>query len=371
MLSRYHADVDPDTPNDARSLALGMVGWNKRVLELGAASGHVTRVLVERHCDVTAVEYEAEVAEELEGLASEVIVGNLDDEHLLDGLPADFDVVLAGDLLEHLVDPGRVLRRAARLLVPGGRVVVSLPNVAHADLRMSLLQGTWDYKPWGLLDRTHLRFFTLHGVEKMVEEAGLVITEMRRVRLPAFESELAVPRDSVPTAVINHILADPEAETYQFVFTAIREGHDDQLRRLAGEKLSMEVQLDWEKIAHAATEAEVAAQRQRVAEREQRAAEREQEVAAVVDDLQRGRAEENAQYRTQIEATMAERDSALRDVEAARLGLRRVEESVTWQSFQRARGAVVRGGGGERSRPVRLVQAGLRGFGRVALKGRR
>jgi 2-polyprenyl-3-methyl-5-hydroxy-6-metoxy-1,4-benzoquinol methylase len=272
LLSRYHAHVDPDAPNDARALALGMVGWNKRVLELGAASGHVTRVLAERHCDVTAVEYEPEVARELEGVAAGVIVGDLDDDAVLDGLPADFDVVLAGDVLEHLVDPGRVLRRAARLVVPGGRVVISLPNIAHADVRMALLQGRWEYRPWGLMDRTHLRFFTLDGLYAMVAEAGPVATELRRVRIPAFESEVAVPRESVPTAVLDHILTDPEAETYQFVVAAIRPGPDDQARRVAAERQVLEAELELARIRRRARPARAGRRDDRPPRRRGRAA---------------------------------------------------------------------------------------------------
>jgi SAM-dependent methyltransferase len=343
------------------------------VLELGAASGHVTRVLVERHCDVTAVEYEAEVAEELEGVASEVIVGDLDDDGVLDRLPGGFDVVLAGDVLEHLVDPARVLRHVAGLLVPGGRVVISVPNVAHADLRMALLQGTWDYRPWGLLDRTHLRFFTKRSIEALVEQAGLVTTELRRVRIPAFESELAVPRDSVPTAVVDHVLADPEAETYQYVLAAIKEGQDDHVRRLAQDKQLLEMRVDWAEAGRAAAEADAAEQRRHVAQREQ-------EYAAVVVEFERRLAEQAARLEQQapavaerdaavaeLDVAIAQRDWAIRDFEAARDGLRRVEESVTWQSLQRLR----RAAGDERSPLVRGAQAGLRGFGRVALRGRR
>ncbi len=152
MLSRYDIQVDPSSPNNAHAFAVNFVGWNRRVLELGAASGHVTRALVDQHCRVTSIEYEAEAAQELEGMAVEVIVGDLNDPDIFAGLSPEFDTVLAGDVLEHLLRPHEVLRRAAQLLKPGGQVVVSLPNVGHVDVRLSLMQGTWDYRPWGLMD---------------------------------------------------------------------------------------------------------------------------------------------------------------------------------------------------------------------------
>lgn len=233
LLSRYDKLIDPSAPNDAHALALGMVGWNQRVLELGASSGHVTRALAAQRCRVTAVEYDAQAATAIEGAAETLIVGDLNDAATLAALPGDFDVCLAGDVLEHLIDPLRVLSRMAQLLAPGGRVVVSLPHVAHADLRLALLQGRFDYHSWGLLDRTHLRFFTLKTLRQMVKQAGLMIVDMRRVRIPAFETELAIDRQSVATAVLDEIMSDPEAETYQFVFTAVRDDGDSLVSRLA------------------------------------------------------------------------------------------------------------------------------------------
>ena len=83
---------------------------------------------------------------------------------------AEYDVVLAGDVLEHLVRPHDVLCRAVRLLRPGGHVVISLPHVGHVDVRLALLQGEWKYRPWGLLDATHVRFFTLPTIKEMLAD---------------------------------------------------------------------------------------------------------------------------------------------------------------------------------------------------------
>lgn len=233
MVSRYEATVDPENTNNAHSLALAMVGWNRSVLELGAASGHMTRAMAAQNCKVTAIEYEADSAAHIKEFTEEVIVGDLNDPGTLASLSSTYDVILAGDVLEHLLDPKRVLLQLVDRLEPGGRIVVSLPHVAHVDLRLALLQGRFDYGPWGLLDETHIRFFTLKTIRELVRSAGLSIVEMKRVRVPAFESELKVERKSVPTNVLNDILADPEAETYQFVFTAVRNDGDGHLVELA------------------------------------------------------------------------------------------------------------------------------------------
>ncbi len=257
MTSRYHQRVDPYAPNNAHALAVELVGWNRRVLELGAASGHVTEALVARGCSVTAVELEPDAAADLARLAEEVIVGDLNDPGLLVGLDREFDVVLAGDVLEHLLRPQQVLARASRLLAPTGQVVVSLPHVGHADVRHALLQGSWNYGAWGLLDETHARFFTLASIKRMVQEAGLVITELRRVRIPAFETELGVDRETVPTEVLELTLADPEAETYQFVFAAALDNGDYRLRRISDRKHELEVEVGDLRIAREALAGEL------------------------------------------------------------------------------------------------------------------
>jgi len=245
-----------------------MVGWNKRVLELGAASGHVTRALVAQQCRVTAVEYDAQAAAALHGVAEEVIVGDLNDPATLARFTAEFDVVLAGDVLEHLLDPQAVLNRISRLIVRSGRLVVSLPNIAHADVRMALLQGRFDYNPWGLLDRTHIRFFTFKTIGEYVHQAGLQVIDMARVIVPAFESELNVDRQSVPTAVLDEVLADPEAETYQFVFTAVPNDGSIQTARLSEKYL--ELQAEHQRQIVAATKRSLGLSRELKEERERR-----------------------------------------------------------------------------------------------------
>jgi 2-polyprenyl-3-methyl-5-hydroxy-6-metoxy-1,4-benzoquinol methylase len=339
VLSRYDIRVDPGSPNNAHAFAVDLVGWNRRVLELGAASGHVTRALVAQRCRVTAIEYEAESARELEGVAAEVIVGDLNDPGIFDGLGAEFDTVLAGDVLEHLLHPHEVLRRAAQLLRPGGQVVVSLPNVGHVDVRLSLMQGDWDYRPWGLMDDTHIRFFTLKNIKALVAEAGLVITDLRRVRIPAFETELRIDRATVPTEMIEFVLADAEAETYQFVFSAVTDRGDVQLGRVAEQNLALTRELARLRIAHGALRSE---NELVLATTAQRLAESAQHHEQAVSSLQ-----------AQIGSLRAELDTASRFV-------RRVDGSVCWQSFQAVRGGLYALLGGDRSPLARAVQAMLR-----------
>jgi 2-polyprenyl-3-methyl-5-hydroxy-6-metoxy-1,4-benzoquinol methylase len=88
----------------------------------------------------------------------------------------DFDVICFNDVLEHLADPWSALETAVKLLAPAGRIVASLPNVRFIDVTIDLtLRGQWHYQTTGVLDRSHLRFFTRASIVDMLDEAGLGI----------------------------------------------------------------------------------------------------------------------------------------------------------------------------------------------------
>lgn len=259
MGSRYTPSiVDPAIDNSAHSFLIGMVGMNKRVLELGAAGGDVTAALSERGCDVTAIELDPDAVEDLRQHAQRVICADLNDPATLDSAGGPFDAICAGDVLEHLLDPQRVLNQMARMLAPGGRIVVSLPNIAHVDVRLALMQGRFDYTPEGLLDATHVQFFTLPRIQEVFQKAGLLIIDMRRVRLPAFHTEVELDRHAVLPGVLEQLLLDPEAETYQFVFTAVRDDGNLQTSELALQVIELQAENDRLRAFQRDTSAELA-----------------------------------------------------------------------------------------------------------------
>lgn len=238
MSSRYQAQIDLDQPNNTHASLVRMVGENKRVLELGAASGYMTTLLKSRGCSVTAIEYDPDAVDQLMEIADRAIIGDLNDPAVLDAVSGPFDVVLAGDVLEHLLDPLAVLRRAVSTLTPDGEVVISIPNVGHIDLRLGLMQGRFDYRETGLLDATHIRFFTYDTFLDLIAQAGLLPVEIHRIIALPFETELAVPRESVSADLLHELLRVPESETYQFVLRAIRDNGDPARRDAAQHSLA-------------------------------------------------------------------------------------------------------------------------------------
>lgn len=234
----YDTTVDPDAENNTHALLLAMVGRNKSVLELGCATGYFTKAMVERGCDVVGIERDAEAAAIAEKWAERVVVADIDLGEVWSELDDEsFDVVICGDVLEHLREPLSALRSAVRKLKPSGIVVTSLPNVAHGDVRLALLGGSFPYQDLGLLDRTHIRFFTLDTLRELLRDAGLVVVETKRVVVPLFGTELHLNRQDFPQPTVDAVLADPEAESYQFVMRSVRDNGvqavEDLARRVA------------------------------------------------------------------------------------------------------------------------------------------
>jgi 2-polyprenyl-3-methyl-5-hydroxy-6-metoxy-1,4-benzoquinol methylase len=163
-------------------------GKGQRVLDVGAAQGDLAKLLTERGYEVTAVEGVPALAELAKGKCHKVIVTNLDEP--VPDLGGPFDVVVYGDVLEHLKDPLAALVNINEQLKSDGVVIVSVPNSAHAWVRLQMLFGRFEYAERGILDKTHLRFFTFASFRVLVHEAGLEIERLKTTPAPL---QLVVP----------------------------------------------------------------------------------------------------------------------------------------------------------------------------------
>jgi 2-polyprenyl-3-methyl-5-hydroxy-6-metoxy-1,4-benzoquinol methylase len=157
--------IDPEAANTSHALVLELVGRDRRVLDVGCSTGYLGKVLADRGCVVDGVEIDAEAADLAREHLHTVTEIDLDRDDLAQALAgAQYDCIVMADVLEHLTRPEAVLESAISLLAPGGEVVISVPNVTHGSLRLALMQGRWDYRDTGLLDRTHIRFFTRDSI---------------------------------------------------------------------------------------------------------------------------------------------------------------------------------------------------------------
>jgi 2-polyprenyl-3-methyl-5-hydroxy-6-metoxy-1,4-benzoquinol methylase len=223
--TRYSYQVDLSNLNTSHSLAVLSVPPGSRVLDLGAADGSVARALVQRHCRVWGVERDPEAAAHAATVCEKVTCADLESDEAWRDLAGErFDAVLLLDVLEHLLMPAEVLRRASNLLTPTGVVIVSLPNVTHAAVRLALVQGRFEYTEAGILDRTHLRFFDRSSAEQLFADVGLTITERLRVVRGVDQTEVRVDVAAVDPELLSTITAAPDGLTYQFVFVARANG---------------------------------------------------------------------------------------------------------------------------------------------------
>lgn len=230
--SRYAVDIDPES-NTSHALMLKLVGGNKRVLDLGCAEGDLARALREQGCRVSGVELDAAAAEKARPDLEECLVADLQTLDLAAAFPESrFDVLVFGDVLEHLVDPLALLRQAKHVLAPGGYVVISIPNIAHGSIRLSLLAGEFRYRTLGLLDETHVRFFTRETLYRLLIDAGLAPADVRGTTASPFATELQVREADFDPELVARVLEDPDAHVYQFVLTAVPDDADAQVARL-------------------------------------------------------------------------------------------------------------------------------------------
>jgi SAM-dependent methyltransferase len=175
-------------------LPLLPAGRVDRVLEVGCGSGDTLAYLqANDRCRWTGgVELFPEAAEIARGRLDDVYEGNIE-QIALPIAPASLDVVLCLDVLEHLVDPWSTTSRLARLLKPGGVLIASIPNVRHFRVVLPLLfRGRWDYAQFGLMDRTHLRFFTEHTARHLLRQAGLRVDAVHKSGLDSAHKRAAV-----------------------------------------------------------------------------------------------------------------------------------------------------------------------------------
>lgn len=149
------------------------------ILEIGCSDGGTGALALERGkcARYVGIELMPQAAARARGRLSEVRVGDVETMPL-DFPPQSFDALIISEVLEHLVDPWRALDRLTPLLRPGARVFASSPNVCHHQVIRNLVRGRWDLADQGIMDRTHLRWFTPASFRAMFEGAGVAVRRL-------------------------------------------------------------------------------------------------------------------------------------------------------------------------------------------------
>ena len=151
------------------------------ILDIGCAEGTLGKKIKEkRDCRVVGVEANKERANIAKRYLDKVFVGKVEEIKIEE----KFDVIICADLLEHLERPDLVLKKLKNLLNKSGKLIVSVPNVGHWSIVRDLIEGRWEYLPWGILCISHLRFFTKDGWLKLFKESGFNIEKVISQKLP-------------------------------------------------------------------------------------------------------------------------------------------------------------------------------------------
>ena len=151
------------------------------LLDLGAAGGELGAAVRDRFDRAIGFEYDADRIGQLRGRFDSVVIADLE---TVRKLPANVRAVVLADILEHLRDASTLLRCVHDALAPDGHAFISVPNIANVTVRLGLLVGVFEYRDRGILDYTHLRFFTMRTIRREIENAGFRIVAVRGSSVP-------------------------------------------------------------------------------------------------------------------------------------------------------------------------------------------
>jgi O-antigen biosynthesis protein len=202
-------------PHGSQMKVVALVDPPGRVLDVGCSTGYLAERLQKRGSTVIGIDMDERAAELARRFCEAVYVGDIETMEL-PFEPGSFDAVVCGDLIEHLRAPQAVLARLRPLLRPGGRLVLSTPNIANWAMRLGLLFGRFRYTDWGILARTHTHLFTRKTLRECLESAGY--------RVEVFDYTVPVPVLSTPRVEgLAHRVGRlrPSLLAYQFVVAAV------------------------------------------------------------------------------------------------------------------------------------------------------
>jgi len=221
-MSNYDFSLDMKTDN-SNSLILKTISKGSKVLEVGCAHGRMTKYLKENlDCDITIVEVDKEAGKVASQYSNNAILGgagNIEDTYWFyetDG--KKFDHIIFADVLEHLSNPEAVLLKAMERLSDNGSILISIPNISHNAVLIDLLQDKFEYRETGILDKTHVKFFTHNSLRQMIEKIGLSISKEFNAVNVVSNTEFNNSYSQLPEEVSLFLKSREYGEVYQFVW---------------------------------------------------------------------------------------------------------------------------------------------------------
>lgn len=225
----YFRDSFPTTPdaNNSNSMIYHYIPENSTVWDVGCANGALGSMLTtHKNCTVWGMDYNPYSIELAmsSGAYQNIYQADLNqlDPEIFSQHDSQFDFIIFADVLEHIFEPAEVLEKFKRFLKPDGRFLISLPNVSHISIKMGLLRDEFTYTPTGLLDYTHIRFFTHQTFPNLLSQIGLEIQDVIGTFKPPVWEEF----DSFPLSCRRLLLKDIHSWVFQYILKLGKSAND-------------------------------------------------------------------------------------------------------------------------------------------------
>jgi GT2 family glycosyltransferase/2-polyprenyl-3-methyl-5-hydroxy-6-metoxy-1,4-benzoquinol methylase len=219
MAHQYHRRFDVASEDSLAKIAR-MIRAGETVLDVGCGPGVLAQYLTEAlSCWVDGIEGDPASAEHGRRYFRNVWVADLEHDDIAALLAGQsYDVIVCADILEHLRSPEALLQTLKPFLKPDGRFLLSVPNVGYSGLIAELIAGDFRYRDEGLLDGTHIRFFTRASLERLLADSDLSVSTMATVQMPVADSEFSADAvAALEPEVRDRLRQTEDAETYQFI----------------------------------------------------------------------------------------------------------------------------------------------------------
>lgn len=218
-VDNYHVDINSE--NDSHSIIARHALGSRQILDVGCGVGYIGRAIKENQdCNIDGIDIDKpaiEIAKKYYNKTYLMKIGDKADKTFLNFLKNSkkYDCIICGDIIEHLPDPGYIISILVKKLSPGGKILVSIPNIAHIDVIANLIDGRFNYGETGILDNTHLRFWTESSFYDFIENVNYHYNTTLSPKL--IGRTIVIPPPTIDTRYFHEFCGD-EIFTFQNIF---------------------------------------------------------------------------------------------------------------------------------------------------------
>lgn len=232
LLNMFSDHKSEDYYEEKRPEILKLVNpASKKILDVGCGAGVLASELKKTNgAEVWGIEIVESAARKAAEKIDKVLIGNAEEE--IHNLPDNyFDLIVLADFIEHLVDPWTMLSNCVAKLTEYGDIIISVPNITHWSVIKLMLNSEFEYSRFGLLDKTHLRFFSRNSAERMILKAGLFSAQLLRTIAETEKIPVVILNACAEIGIDKETLRT-ESETFQFIFRTFKQSNIEKMGNL-------------------------------------------------------------------------------------------------------------------------------------------